>query len=71
MIQIDETLFADLLEYHLSEDHDPDLQERIRAALIRKQESRIRRAAYSQALSSDSPEARRRALELAEALRPK
>ena len=71
MIKISDELYADLLAYHLGQDPDPELPERIRDALVKKQETRIRRAAYSQALASDSPDERRRALEVAEALRPR
>ena len=53
MIQITDDLYSDLLRYHLKGQQDEATAERIRFALIAKQEARIRRFAYGEALKGN------------------
>ena len=53
MVQISEDLYRDLLRYHLEGRQDEAITERIRLALIAKQEARIRRFAYGEALKGN------------------
>ena len=62
MIQIDDTLWADLARYHLLEDPDPALPIRIRAALTQKVEAMARRQAYTAYRTATTPEDKEQAL---------
>ena len=63
MIQIDDTLWADLARYHLLDDPDPALPARIRAAMTRKVEAMARRQAYTAYKSATTPEGKAQALD--------
>lgn len=62
MIQIDDTLWADLARYHLLDDPDPALPARIRDSMTRKAEAMARRQAYTAYRTATTPEDRERAL---------
>ena len=63
MIQIDDTLWADLARYHLLDDPDPALPARIRAAMTRKVEAMARRQAYTAYRTATTPEDKAQALD--------
>ena len=63
MVQIDDTLWADLARYHLLDDPDPALPARIRAAMTRKAEAMARRQAYTAYKSATTPEGKAQALD--------
>ena len=52
-IQIHEDTFYDLIRYHIYGDQDPDLKERITAALEAKVEAMARRQTYTDKIFPD------------------
>ena len=55
-IQIDDSLWWDLVDYHSAGKRSPELEFRIRAGITRKLQAMERRALYTASLVSEDPE---------------
>lgn len=57
-VQIDETLWWDLVEYHMRGSQGPELELRIRAGLQEKLDAMTRRTLYTQSKTAQDPKSR-------------